>query len=98
MWEDEWDAAMPVGYAVDYDWLDDRPILVVSRGWHDGLLGEPLVRFRLDDDDGELYYSGLLVDDDDAMSQDAALSFGMNDAGCTTIKVCRDGKWVQEIA
>lgn len=50
------------------------------------------------DDDGEIYYGGRLVDDDECMSQDAALSFGMNDAGCTTIEVKRNDEWIQEIA
>lgn len=57
----------------------------------------PLVAFRLKDDDGELYYEGELHDDDECLNQEAALSYGMNDAGCTTIEVKRDGAWVIEI-
>lgn len=56
-----------------------------------------LVRFRLYDDDGELYYEGRLHDDDECVNQSAALRFGESDAGCTTIKVLRDGEWKQEI-
>lgn len=55
------------------------------------------VAFLLFDDDGELYYSGWLNDDPDCANQSAALKWAAADAGCTTIKVLRDGKWVQEI-
>lgn len=55
------------------------------------------VRFRLWDDDGELYYSGVLNDDDDCVSQQAALEWGEVMAGATVIKVLRDGEWIQEI-
>jgi len=55
-------------------------------------------RFRLYDDDGELYYSGWLLDDDgELLVQQWVLAWGMAYAGCTTIKVFKNGKWVQEI-
>jgi hypothetical protein len=69
-----------------------------------GIESEPLpagpdrIPFRLYDDDGELYYEGVLDDDDECLNQEAALAFGMTDAGCTTIKVLRAGEWVQEIS
>jgi len=44
-------------------------------------------RFKLYDDDGELYYSGFFFDDDMCDNQDELLSWGMSDSGCTTIKV-----------
>lgn len=53
--------------------------------------------FKLYDDDGELYFEGVLDDDDECVNQTAALRWGESDAGCTTIKVKRDGEWVQEI-
>lgn len=59
--------------------------------------GLPFVRFQLFDDDGELYYSGALSDDDECENQSAALRWGEAMAGCTTIKVERQGKYVQEI-
>lgn len=55
------------------------------------------IRFRLKDDDGEIYYEGQLTDDEDCQNQTAALRWGESDAGCTTIEVKRDGKWTQEI-
>jgi hypothetical protein len=58
----------------------------------------PRIKFRTKDDDGEVYYEGWLHDDDDCANQEAALSYAMTDAGCTTIEVLRNGKWVQEIA
>jgi hypothetical protein len=59
--------------------------------------GLDLITFRLYDDDGELYYEGELHDDEDCMNQSSAQLWGEKDAGCTTIKVLRDGEWVQEI-
>lgn len=62
------------------------------------------VRFRLYDDDGILYYEGVLDDDDQALNQMDVLKWGANHAGCTTIKVYRpvgNGTtfgWVQEIS
>lgn len=55
------------------------------------------VAFRIYDDDGVLYYSGRLVDDDYADSQSEALAFATWDAGATTIKVRRGNRWVQDI-
>lgn len=64
------------------------------------LPGDPLPRipFRLKDDDGEVYYSGWLNDDDECLNQSAALDYGMADAGCTSIEVKRDDEWKVEIA
>jgi hypothetical protein len=105
MWEAEWDDAMPVGFIVTEDLLnvgeeyrDYNRVGTASRGWGDEVDEVATLRFRLRDDDGEVYYTGWLVDDDEAMSQDAALTYGANDAGCTRIEVLRDGVWVQEIA
>lgn len=55
------------------------------------------IEFRLKDDDGEIYYVGELDDDEESLNQQAALRWGESDAGCTTIEVKRDGKWIQEI-
>jgi hypothetical protein len=53
-------------------------------------------KFRLYDDDGELYYSGRLAGDRE--SEDAGFGslddFGMPNAGATEIKYLIDGKWV----
>lgn len=58
----------------------------------------PVVRFRMKDDDGIIYYGGWLHSDTDCLNQQAALAYGMNDAGCTTIEIkFGNGKWVQEI-
>jgi len=44
-------------------------------------------RFKLYDDDNELYYSGYFYDDESCDNQDELLSWAMNDSGCTLIKV-----------
>lgn len=56
------------------------------------------VRFRLLDDDREVYYGGWLHDDDECLNQIEACRFGEHDAGAIWIEVKRDGKWVQEIS
>lgn len=58
---------------------------------------EELTWFRLLDDDRNFIYSGQLHNDDEALNQQAALSFGMNDAGCTIIEVKINDEWKQEI-
>lgn len=59
--------------------------------------GLPTVSFKLFDDDGELYYSGVLSDDDECENQSAALRWGETMAGCAIVKVKRNGEFVQEI-
>ena len=51
------------------------------------LEGAEKVRFRLLDDDNEVYYGGWLLDDSEATVQEAVLEWGKYDAGCTTIQV-----------
>ena len=47
-------------------------------------------RFRLCDDDGELYYEGSLVGDDEFAPLD---DFGGPNAGATTTQIFENGKW-----
>jgi len=54
-------------------------------------------RFRLKDDDGEIYYGGWLYDDPGCNVQMIVLEWGTWDSGCTTIEVKRNGEWVQDI-
>lgn len=58
-----------------------------------------VVRFRMKDDDGNVYYGGWLHNDPEGLNQQAALAYGMHDAGCTTIEVKDQGSrlWRQEI-
>lgn len=71
-------------------------------GWGDSpavtdLQGVDKPQFRLYDDDGELYYEGWLYNDDQCVVQQFVLEWAKANDGCTTIKVKKDGKWVQEI-
>jgi len=55
------------------------------------IIGHPrAVRFRLFDDDGELYYEGSLVGDDLFAPLD---DFGTPNAGCTSIEVFDGHRW-----
>lgn len=85
-----------VGYGEDHERI---PLFAAVAGIESGPLPvtEETVRFRLLDDDGEVYYGGWLHDDDDCENQFAALRFGEGDAGATEIQVKRNGEWVTEI-
>jgi hypothetical protein len=98
-------------WKIDRDYIaeGDEPSRVGTTGdlWGDGVFDPiqplpadplPLIRFRLLDDDGEVYYGGVLHDDDECLNQAEASRFGTDDAGAIWIEVKRDGKWVQEIA
>ena len=47
-------------------------------------------KFRMYDDDGELYYEGFSNDSSSFQPLD---DFGMPNAGCTEIKYLEKGKW-----
>lgn len=55
------------------------------------------LRFRLLDDDEEVYYGGWLYNDNDCEVQLKVLLWGMQYAGCTIIEVNRDGNWKREV-
>ena len=57
----------------------------------------PEARFRMYDDDKELYYEGVLGDDPYSENEMEALNYGIWDAGCTIIEVMRNGTWKREI-
>jgi len=64
----------------------------------DEITEAPKVKFRLYDDDDELYFSGWLYNDAECMVQQFVLDWAKADSGCTTIKVHDKEKgWVQEI-
>lgn len=54
------------------------------------------IKFKLYDDDGELYYSGRYIGPDDSeTAQFSPLDWGTWNAGCTYMKVKNDkGEWV----
>jgi hypothetical protein len=57
-----------------------------------------MVKFRLYDDDGYLYFEGECHDDVECENQATALLWAEREAGCTVIKVLRNMEWIQEIA
>lgn len=79
---------------VGLNWQEDG----LSEALEDVNLSElPEVRFRCKDDDGEIYYGGWLLNDEEGEVQYIVLMWAQHDAGCTTIEVNLDGEWVQEI-
>lgn len=91
------------GWIITHDFIrctemgDRSQVGRVSRAWDEKAQAAATTKFRLYDDDGNLYYQGRLCDGDYADSQFDALRWGEAFAGCTTIKVQRDGKWEQDI-
>jgi hypothetical protein len=70
---------------------------IVDKKRFDDFEGAEKVRFRLKDDDGEIYHYGEmrkcdLDDKDEDMTFIPLDSFG-NAFGCTTIEYEKDGKW-----
>ncbi len=63
--------------------------------------GSPLARsadftrFRMYDDDSELYYEGTLWDPTDCHDMAPLYDFGMPNAGCTRIDIFRKGAWIR---
>ncbi len=58
---------------------------------HDAIKNDPTgKKFRMRDDDGELYYEGVLVGGDGFEPLD---DFGMPNAGATTIEYREGNKW-----
>ena len=54
-------------------------------------------RFRLLDDDREVYYGGWLLNDDQCLVQMMVSAWGTYDAGAIHIEIKKDGEWVMEI-
>lgn len=54
-------------------------------------------RFRILDDDSEVYYGGWLYNDEGCINQDIVLSWAMYDAGATEIQVKINDVWVTQI-
>ena len=55
---------------------------------------EETLKFRLSDDDGEVYFKGVMRPTTSANIFSPLDEFG-EDYGCTMIEVCEGGKWVQ---
>lgn len=55
-------------------------------------------KFRMFDDDGELYYEGLIIGELTEDSGDPLSDFGDPNAGCTLYKEYENGKWIDVIS
>lgn len=53
------------------------------------------VKFKMYDDDGELYYDGRYIEENDSDEMEPLDCFGMPNAGCTSIKMksAKTGEW-----
>lgn len=86
-----------MGAVIDHDHLNLAEMLGpefdrTGMEWYGGLTDKSdVVRFKMLDDDGEVYYSGRMdrdtfdMDEDDAGSAYNLLEWGTADAGCTDI-------------
>ena len=78
------------------DLVDDgKKVGTASRNYDEAKAALLKHRFRLLDDDGEIYYEGV-SDDCDSLRAFAPLDdFGKGYAGCTEIRYFTDGVWRQ---
>ena len=77
-------------WSITVDHIDDGEAV----GMGEGKLGKnphKLERFKLFDDDDELYYEGVARDLETGFEP---LDWAEYNAGCTKIKYLEDGKWV----
>lgn len=78
-------------WQVTYDYLDQKAVLIRSRNWK---ADAPLpFKFRMLDDDGEVYYLGQSNDADSEAAFAPLDDYGMPNAGCTEIQYLRNGRW-----
>jgi hypothetical protein len=74
---------------------------VIENGADEGVMsragspreGFPSEKFRMFDDDGELYYEGMLNKIMNLQGLNHLDDFGMPNAGCTEIQYFEKGKW-----
>lgn len=90
---------MSTGFKITKDYINNNGyysrVGVKTAGWRDE--DEELLEFRCLDDDGKIYYEGLLKDNEFCDGQSHVLDFSIYDAGCTIVQVKRNGQWKQEI-
>ena len=78
---------------VTKDILEDKYVSVL--GPHDAVEEDTArctIPFRMYDDDGELYYEGVMSEECEGF--EPLDDYGMPNAGCTEIRLLEDGKWV----
>ena len=82
-------------WTITNDLTDGKKVGASSPDFDDAKAALLKLRFRLLDDDGEVYYEGV-SDDCDAQQAFAPLDdFGKGYAGCTEIHYLTDGEWRQ---
>lgn len=89
---------MPYGWIITRDYIcngDDNDVM----GPHDipeaiaaALFNGDGDKFRMYDDDGEHYYDGRIIGNYNGL--EPLEDFGMPNAGCTEVKLWKDGKWM----
>ncbi len=79
-------------WVITDDYLDDGRVIGVGNFPLDGRLAELPCRFRLLDDDGEVYYLGR-SDAQDSEAAFAPLDWAAAHAGCTEIQYSRGEHW-----
>jgi len=75
-------------WEITYDHLDEKPVSVQSPGFSDDGTDD-WIKFKMYDDDGELYYSGRM----NRYDFDPLDDYGMPNAGATALHYFQDGKW-----
>jgi len=67
---------------------------IASSDYDESLEDEMVARFRMYDDDGEMYYEGIATPDDGEDGFAPLDDFGTPNAGCTEIRYLEGQEWV----
>ena len=78
-------------WVVTYDHLEDKPVFIVgpSSANTTNIQSQCTIKFRMHDDDGILYYSGVMneIYMNEDTGEDPLIAFGMPAAGCVTLSI-----------
>lgn len=82
-------------FKITADYVTDGRCVGLAHMWDDDNLPPLLVKFRLFDDDMNLYYEGVMTSTDDCDEDGvfAPLDWGTHYAGCTMLYVFEKGEW-----
>ena len=78
-------------WKVTRDHLDGKDVVVRSRNWDEDAARKATLKFRLRDDDGIVYFSGVCTPETEFEPLD---DFGEPGYGCTEVQFKEGRKWV----
>lgn len=82
-------------WLIDYDHLENKITCITGPVTQKATINELRngTKFKMYDDDGVLYYSGYLIESDGDEMLNPLIHYGRPGAGCTEIRVLKNGAW-----